>query len=58
MSNDFSAGFGATPSASANAAPVRTGKDATASFWRRMFDAWVQSYANRIDPDGKVMCEL
>jgi hypothetical protein len=27
-------------------------------FWRSLFDAWVQSYANRIDPEGKVLIEL
>jgi hypothetical protein len=24
------------------------------SIWRRMFDAWVQSYESRISADGKV----
>jgi len=24
------------------------------SIWRRMFDAWVRSYEDRISPDGKV----
>jgi hypothetical protein len=26
-------------------------------FWRSLFDAWVASYGNRIDPEGSVMIE-
>jgi hypothetical protein len=29
------------------------------SLWRRFFDAWVQSYQNRLDQNGNiVMCEF
>jgi hypothetical protein len=28
------------------------------SFWRSLFNAWVASYGNRIDPEGNVMIEL
>jgi hypothetical protein len=27
-------------------------------FWRTLFDAWVASYGNRIDPEGNVLIEL
>ena len=27
-------------------------------FWRAVFDAWVASYANRIDANGKVLIGL
>jgi len=27
-------------------------------FWGSLFDAWVQSYAHRIDPEGNVLIEL
>ncbi|WP_156328084.1 MULTISPECIES: hypothetical protein [unclassified Massilia] len=27
-------------------------------FWRSLFNAWVASYGNRIDPEGNVMIEL
>jgi hypothetical protein len=26
-------------------------------FWRSLFNAWVASYGNRIDPEGSVMIE-
>jgi hypothetical protein len=54
MSNNFSASIGATPSAT----PARATKTGETSFWRRLFAAWVQSYSNRLDPEGNVMCEL
>ena len=44
MSNQFSASFGA--------APVRAADKVKLSFWRRVFNAWLQSYSNRVDPDG------
>ena len=50
MSNNYSASF--------DAAPTRATDNTKPSFWRRLFDAWVQSYANRADPDGNVFCEL
>jgi hypothetical protein len=35
--------------------PIRTpGR----GFWRSLFDAWVASYGNRIDPEGNVLMEL
>jgi hypothetical protein len=52
MSNNFSASFGATQTRA-----TKNNKDNT-SFWRRLFDAWVQSYSNRVDPEGNVFCEL
>lgn len=27
-------------------------------FWRSLFNAWVASYGNRIDPEGNVLIEL
>lgn len=27
------------------------------SIFRRLFDAWVRSYENRIDKDGNIICE-
>ena len=54
MSSNVSASFGAN----ANAASARAPENTRASFWRRLFDAWVQSYANHLDPDGNVMWEL
>jgi len=52
MSNNISASFDGAPSATP---AVETDKT---SIWRRMFDAWLQSYANRLDPEGNVLCEL
>jgi hypothetical protein len=52
MSNNISASFDAAPSA---APAVETNQ---MSIWRRMFNAWLQSYANRLDPEGNVFCEL
>jgi hypothetical protein len=54
MSNNISAGFGAAPSAT----PARAAQATKVSIWRRMFNAWLQSYANRMDPEGNVFCEL
>ncbi|MGJ7914476.1 hypothetical protein ACI48D_03215 [Massilia sp. LXY-6] len=33
-------------------------REAGQGFWRTMFNAWIASYANRIDPEGKVLIEL
>jgi hypothetical protein len=27
-------------------------------FWRSLFNAWVASYGNRVDPEGTVLIEL
>ena len=54
MSNNHSAVLGKAPVASSTG----TATNAKPSIWRRMFDAWLLSYANRMDPDGNVMCEL
>jgi hypothetical protein len=54
MSNNISASFGAT----SRAVPVRSPKDPKPGFWRRVFNAWVKSYENRIDPEGNVFFEL
>jgi hypothetical protein len=51
MSNHSSA-FAPSQSISSASKPAR-------SLWRRFFDAWVQSYGNRLDQNGNmVMCEF
>jgi hypothetical protein len=51
MSNHSSA-FAPSQSISSSRKPAR-------SLWRRFFDAWVQSYGNRLDQNGNmVMCEF
>lgn len=44
------AGHPAAEADSANPAP-------RASFWRRLFDAWVSVHAQRIDANGNFICE-
>jgi hypothetical protein len=52
MSNHSSA------AASAESMSFPTVRAPGKGFWRSLFDAWVASYGNRIDPEGHVMCEL
>ena len=52
MSNHSSAYASADSMSPATRKPAR-------SLWRRFFDAWVQSYQNRLDQNGNiVMCEF
>jgi hypothetical protein len=52
MSNQSSAFAPSQSISSSTSKPAR-------SLWRRFFDAWVQSYGNRLDQNGNmVMCEF
>jgi hypothetical protein len=59
MSNNHSAALRAPSMAvpAAPAGPAGAAAGARPSFWRRLVDAWVQSYANRVDSNGNIMIE-
>ncbi|HEX8883098.1 MAG TPA: hypothetical protein VF797_01255 [Noviherbaspirillum sp.] len=52
MSNQSSA------AAQLQSMPSSTFRQPGEGFWRSLFNAWVASYGNRIDPEGKVLIEL
>ncbi len=37
--------------------PSPTFRQPGEGFWRSLFNAWVASYGNRLDPEGNVMIE-
>lgn len=53
----MSSNHSATLGAHSMAAPAAAAAGARPSFWRRMVNAWVQSYANRVDSNGNIMIE-
>jgi hypothetical protein len=54
MSNNHSAALTAAQMATSAGTATGTGS----SFWRRLVDAWVRAYGNRVDSRGNIMCEL